>query len=146
MAHFFTSIDCQATPEVAFDYLSDFANAAEWDPTVTRVEGEAPGVGARFRVFLGSAGLESSLDYRTLRFEPGRHLTFQAETPILRSLDTIDLEPTRSGCRVHYDADLRFFGAAKLIDLPAHWAFQISGRRSVAGLERALRQLRPSAH
>lgn len=141
MAHYVTSIECAASPEAAFRYLADFSNAAEWDPTVTRVDGDAVGVGARFRVYLGAPGLETTLDYETTRFEPGRLVEFRAQTPWLRSLDVIEFHPTNHGCRVDYDADLRLLGLAKWVDLPAHWAFQVSGRRSVAGLEKALAAL-----
>ena len=141
MAHFVASIRCQATPERVFAYLADFRHAADWDPSVTRVEGEDPALGARARVFLGTRWAETCLDYRTTRYEPNRHVAFRAESPLFRSLDTIDLEAEDGGCLVRYDADLRLHGLARLIDLPTHLTFQISGARSLAGLERALARL-----
>ena len=145
MAHFRTSIDSPASAEAAFDYLADFSNAERWDPTVSRADrttSKPIGEGARFEVCLGSPAGEVQLDYRITRFEPNRCIVFEAETKILRSLDTIEIESRGEGCRVHYDADLRPRGLAYVFDLPIHLAFQVSGARSVKGLERALAKLR----
>ena len=144
MAHFLASVDCPGSPEDVFRYVADFRNAAHWDPTVTRVEGEEPGLGAHVQVFLGIGAYEWQLDYETRLFEPSRRVVFQAETSLLRSLDTIEVEKTEHGCRVHYDADIRLLGLASLFELPTHWGFQISGRRSLAGLERALQSIKGS--
>jgi hypothetical protein len=145
LAHFKTCIETSASAEDAFDYLADFSNAAHWDPSVTRAEMTSPapvGLGSRFEIFLGlPGGREARLDYRITRYEPGRCLVFEADTRWLRSLDTIEIERRAHGCRVHYDADLRPRGAAYLLDLPIHLAFQVSGARSVEGLEHALGEL-----
>ena len=144
MAHFTATIDCTVSCEAAFTYMADFSNAALWDPTVTRVTRESAGevgLGTRFKVFLGMGPAEVSLKYETKRFEPNQCLVFEANTPLLRSLDTIQLEAYRQGCRLHYDADVRLRGAASLFDLPTHLAFQVSGRRSLAGLKAALAEI-----
>jgi len=144
VAHYRATIDCAGDPKSVFEYMADFSNAALWDPTVTRVETDPSrelGVGSRFEVFLGTRLAELRIDYETTRYEPDRCVVFVATTDVFRSLDTIEIEATRSGCRVHYDADLRFFGPAKLLDLPAHLAFQLSGRRSLDGLERSLSKI-----
>jgi len=145
VAHFRKSIDTPASPEAAFEYLADFSNAERWDPTVSSADLLTPlpiGVGARFEVRLGSPAGDITLDYRLTRFEPNTCVVFEAKTKYLRSLDTIEIEPRANGCRVYYDADLRPRGAAYLLDLPIHLAFQVSGARSVKGLERALARLR----
>ena len=124
--------------------MADFSNAADWDPTVTRVTRDSAGevgLGTHFEVFLGMGPAEVSLKYETKRFEPNQCLVFEANTTLLRSLDTIQLEVYRRGCRLHYDADIRLRGVASLFDLPTHLAFQISGRRSLAGLEASLAEL-----
>jgi len=144
LAHFATSIDCRASADSVFEYMADFSNAERWDPTVSRANLLTPrpiGEGARFEILLKLPIGESRLEYRITRFEPSRCVMFEAETPFLRSLDTIEIEPRGVGSRVRYDADLRPRGAAYLLDLPIHLAFQISAARSVMGLERALAML-----
>lgn len=141
MAHFTTTIDTGVSAETAFSYLADFSNTAEWDPTVSRARLLTPlpiGEGARFEVVLSLAGRELSFEYQITRFEPNRCVVLDSTTPRLRSVDTIHIESTSTGCRVRYDADLRPLGVAYLIDLPLHLLFQISGARSARGLATAL--------
>lgn len=134
MAHFRTSIETDASAQAAFDYLSDFSNTRHWDPTVEGARTLTPGPigeGTRFEVRLARPGGSLRFEYIITRFEPSRRLVLEAQTKLLRSLDTIEIEPLAHGCRVRYDADLRLRGAAYLFDLPVHLAFQISGARSV---------------
>lgn len=144
MAHFVGNLNCKATAEAVFDCMSDFSNAADWDPTVTRVATDGSGgigLGARFEVFLGTALQEVGLRYEITQFEPNRYILFEAHSDFIRSRDTIKIETTKTGCNLDYDADLRLLGPAALLDLPVHLAFQLSGRRSLGGLEKALDDL-----
>lgn len=144
MAHFCTTFESTAEPAAACRYIADFSNTAAWDPTVVRARTLSPEPvceGSRFEVVLGLAGREIVFDYRLRRLEPDRLIVLECENDWLRSLDTIEIEPTAGGCRVRYDADLRPRGAAYLLDLPLHLAFQVSGARSAQGLQRALGRL-----
>jgi hypothetical protein len=144
MAHYTTTIETTASAETSFAYLADFSNTEAWDPTVSRARKLTPdpiGEGALFELFLTLAGRDLRFEYRITRHVPDRLVVLEAETALLRSLDTIEIESRPSGCRVHYDADLRLRGATHLLDLPVHLAFQISGSRSAQGLERALDKL-----
>lgn len=144
VAHFRTTINTRASARKAFEYVADFSNARLWDPSVSagrRLDTKPLGEGSRFEIELKAPGRPLVFDYEILRYEPHRLVTLCANTPMLRSLDTIEIEPTRSGCRVHYDADLRPRGAYYLLDLPLHLAFQVSGNRSAQGLARALDRL-----
>ncbi len=145
MAHFTTTFDSPASPATAFAYVADFSNVEAWDPTVSRSRllTEKPvRLGSRFEVLLPIAGRELRLEYEITRYSPDRIVVLEAETEWLRSLDTIEVEPySGGGCRVRYDADLRPFGPAYLLDLPLHLAFQLSGERSARGLEQALEEL-----
>ena len=141
MAHFTTTLETKARAVDAFSYLADFANARHWDPTVTHARriGRRPiGEGSRFEIELGTRLRPIRLSYTLTRYEPYRLIMLEAETSFFRSLDTIEIEEQSSGARVHYDADLRPYGAVVLFDLPMHLAFQLSGRRSARGLARAL--------
>lgn len=145
MAHFQTTLDTPASPKLAFEYLADFSNARLWDPGVSagrRLDAGPIGEGSRFEIELDLAGTTSTFEYVILHHEPDRRLVLQAETPRIRSLDTITIEPRRDGgSRVGYDADLRAKGALHALDLPLHLAFQVIGARAARGLERALAKL-----
>ena len=141
MAHFTTTLETRARAVDVFSYLADFSNARHWDPTVTnarRVGRRAIGEGSRFEIELGMQLRPIRLTYTLTRYEPYRLIMLEADTPLFRSLDTIEIEEQSSGARVHYDADLRPHGAIVLLDLPMHLLFQLSGRRSAHGLARAL--------
>jgi hypothetical protein len=152
MAHFETRVRTRASVDDAFAYLSDFANAAHWDPFVARVERDGRGAirrGARFVItMVGLPGTRPACFHYTLtRFERNKVLEFTSETASLRSHDRITFEPASDGegCVVHYDADLRPRGVWVLADLPLHLGFQLSGNLSAAGLRRALDALAEGA-
>ena len=144
MAFFETTIQTDTDVSTAFAYLSDFANAAEWDPFVAEAERVGRGAirrGARFQVTMRSLPGQTPLrlDYTLTQFERDKRIAFTAESDAFRSHDVITFEPSDDGgCTVHYDADLRPRGAWFLFDLPLHLAFQLSGRGSAAGLQRGL--------
>jgi dehydrogenase/reductase SDR family protein 12 len=145
VAYFRTSITTRASAELAFEYLADFSNAELWDPSVSSARRLSPGpieVGARFEVLLGLPTGDARLEYGLEECDRHERLVFVAHTNWLRSYDTIRFEPRSDGCRIQYDADLRLFGAAYALDGPVHLGFQMSGARSVRGLERALALLR----
>lgn len=144
MAYFETTIETTADAVAAFRYLADFSNAASWDPGVSeahRLDEGAIGAGARFRVDLALGPRSVPLHYTLDRFEPDHLLVFRSDDGWFRSLDTITIEPTATGSRIHYDADLRFEGLGFLLDPLVHVAFQVSGQRSADGLRRALDRL-----
>lgn len=144
MAHFTTTLESKASAETVFAYLADFSNTQHWDPSVSeaRLLSDPPiAEGSRFEVRLPLLGRELVFEYRITHFDPPRRIVLESELELLRSLDTIEIETMPFGCRLRYDADLRPRGAAYLLDLPLHFAFQISGARSAQGLERALARL-----
>ena len=56
--------------------------------------------------------------------------------------DTVLVEPCRGGCRVTWDADIRFVGLLRLLDPVFAWLFAGSVRSAVANLCRELTTLR----
>ncbi len=144
MAHFTTTLSSPASAQSTFDYIADFSNVADWDPTVrssAQVGRKPIGVGSRFKVTMDTPVRPFVFDYEIILYEPNHLITFRAETETLRSLDTIQVEKQSRGCRVHYDADLRLRRGLYLFDFAAHIAFQFSGRSSARGLELALRKI-----
>jgi carbon monoxide dehydrogenase subunit G len=142
MAHYRTTIQSKKSQEVTFEYLTDFANAREWDPGVVEGEnltGQPIGPGSRFRLVSRFLGRRIPLEYRIVAFEPPGRVVFQADQAAVWSTDEIRFVPDGGGTSVTYDADLRLKGAlGRLIDPLLGLAFRRIGNRAAAGLGKAL--------
>ena len=142
MARYRTTVESTKTPEEAFDYLADFANAREWDPGVVEGEnltGRPLGKGSRFRLVSRFAGRRVPLEYQILAFDrPGR-VVFQADQTAVRSTDEIRFDAAGDGTAVTYEAELQLKGlVGKLLDPLLGLAFRRIGDRATAGLREAL--------
>ena len=137
-------IDTTAAPAAAFPFLSDFNNLPAWDPTIVRVEQLTAGcvrVKTRFRVTLRFLGVESALDYRVEEYKPNRRAVLVGTAATVTAADTVLIEPRRGGCRVTWDADIRFAGPLRLFDPLFAWLFACSVRSAIANLRRELGKL-----
>jgi carbon monoxide dehydrogenase subunit G len=113
MARYKATVDTPHSPDEVFAYLSDFANAQEWDPGTVRSErlGEGPlGEGTEFRLLASFLARKTTLIYRIVEYDPPTAVTFRGENASAVSLDRITFEPSDGGTRVTYDADLTLKG------------------------------------
>ena len=143
MAHYRTTIESTWSPHDAFEYLSDFSNTREWDPSVARARkvGDEPvGDGSAFLVVTRFRGREIELEYRIAEYRPDRRVVLKAETARLHSVDEITFEPADAGggTRVTYDAALTLKGAYRLADPLLQRAFHRLGDAAADGLAREL--------
>ena len=139
MASYRGTIPSVRTAEAAFDYMADFANAAEWDPTVVRTERRAPaGPDGEFLIVVRFAGRENEFVYHTVRYERPELVVLRAENSSVISEDTITVRPTASGSELTYAADLRPKGAMRLADPILALLFRRLGDNAAAGLRREL--------
>lgn len=148
MAHYRASIDCEQPLEEVFAYLSDFSTTSEWDPGVIeaeRLNGQAVGDGAEFRLVAEFLGRNTELVYRTVEYDMPKSVTFRGENATVVSLDRITFESTAGGTRVTYDADLALKGALRIADPLLRLAFNRVGARALAGLRRTLGATSPTA-
>ncbi len=110
------TVETSAAPDVAFAYLADFENAAQWDSgTVScrRVSGEG-GPGTVYRNVSRFAGREVELDYLVeTRQAPTFVIVGQNSTTT--SHDTIEVHPQGSGSVVVYTAVFTFRGVARFL-------------------------------
>ncbi len=143
MPRYRTSVTTSRRPEDAFEYMASFDNVAEWDPGVVHAErigsGEL-GAGSRFRVVVSSAGRKLPLEYRITEFDPPRLVVLVAQTPTLRSLDRITVEPAPGGATVTYDANLELLGLLRIFNPALALVFNRTGDRAAAGLRRELQK------
>ncbi len=132
----------------AFAYMSDFANAQSWDPSVVsahRVQGGEVAVDAEFDLTVRFAGREQGLRYRVTSLEPPRSVTFTATTGALWSMDTLTFEPRADGCVMTYRAELRFRGVAAMANPLLGLLFRRRGDRARDSLREILGSPRAAA-
>jgi len=141
MATYVTTIESSLPADNAFAYMADFANAREWDPSVSeaRPVGDGPlGVGSAFDLVARFAGRDVPLRYTIVAYEAPRRVVLEAQRPGFVSRDTITIEPAESGSTVHYDAVLAFSGIGRLFDPLMQRIFDRVGARATTGITAAL--------
>ncbi|MCA9771262.1 MAG: SDR family NAD(P)-dependent oxidoreductase [Myxococcales bacterium] len=141
MAHLRRNLVVPTPIAQAFDYLADFSTTAEWDPGISQARriGEGPvGLGTRFRVLSEFLGREVELIYAIAEYDPPRRVVLKGGNDEIRSIDTITFKATGEGTRITYDARLTLKGVQRLADPGLQIAFEVIGRRAMAGLKQAL--------
>lgn len=135
------TVESARSPEDTFDYMAEFANITEWDPTAAearRLDDGDPGPGSRFFVRVHWLGRDLPLTYEMVEFDRPRRLVVRAENSTSVSEDTVTVEPTETGARLVYDAEVRLKGAARVFDPLFGLAFGRLGDNAAAGLRRVL--------
>ena len=134
-------IETPMAPEAAFAFIADFANAMHWDPgTITseRIDDGPVGVGARYRLGVRLGGRVAPMEYRISAFEPPHRVRLVGEGSGVSAVDEIRFEPTGTGTRIDYTADIRLGGVLRLIQPFLGRAFAKLGRDALAGMQRTL--------
>ena len=137
MASYRASVETSLPIQEAFAYLSDFANAAEWDPGVVqaqRLDQGQIGEGSRFRLVARFMGRDNELIYTITEFSAPDVVRFRGESPTVISDDRLSFETIAGGTRLTYDAQLTLKGALRLADPLLALAFKPVGDRALAGL------------
>ncbi len=136
-------IETTLTPDRAFAFVADFANAEAWDPGVVssiRADDGPLGVGARYHLNVRMAGREAPMEYTVTAWEPDRRVVLSGSGSGVVAVDEIRFEPTPSGTRIDYTADIRFRGLMRLAAPFAGGAFARIARDARDGMQRALDQ------
>lgn len=141
MARFVGRISSTKSPDEVFDYMAMFSNVTEWDPTAAEahsIDGDAPGLGARFHVLVKWLGREIPLEYTTTEYKRPERVVLRAENSSTISLDTITVSPTAAGCEMSYDAQVTLKGALRILDPLFGLAFRRLGENAARGLRQQL--------
>ena len=96
MARYRGTVISTRTAEDTFDYLADFANAAEWDPGTagaTRLDAGDIGLGSTFRLEVRIGSRTTPLDYRIVAFDRPNRVVLLGESDTIRSEDTVTVVP-----------------------------------------------------
>jgi NAD(P)-dependent dehydrogenase (short-subunit alcohol dehydrogenase family) len=142
MARYRGTVISTRPARATFEYMADFANAAEWDPgtaSAERLDGGPVGLGSAFRLEVRIGSRTTPLDYRVVAYDHPRRVVLLGESDTIRSEDTVTVVPAADGGSVvTYDADLtlkgRFAPANPFLGL----FFDRIGDKGVAGLRRTL--------
>ncbi len=141
MAHYVTSIESALPQAEAFAYMTDFANARVWDPSVSQARrvGMAPiGIGSAFDLVARFGRRDVSLRYEIVEYDAPRRVVLEAQRPGFVSRDTITVEPAGEGSIVRYDATLAFAGLGRLFDPIMQRIFNRVGAAATLGMQTAL--------
>jgi carbon monoxide dehydrogenase subunit G len=128
-------------PDEAFAFVADFANAQHWDPGVAsseRLDAGPVGLGARYRLGVRMRGRVAPMEYRITVYEPSRRVVLTGEGSGVSAVDEIRFEPTASGARIDYTADIRLGGWMRLVEPFAGGAFRKIAADALGGMQRAL--------
>lgn len=134
-------IQVSAPQEEAFAYVAEFAHAADWDPGV--VEGKKVGdapvrEGTEFEIVALFRGKRLPFHYRVTTFEPSRRLVLSGEGEKASSVDEITFDPSGSGTRLAYVADIRLKGVARLAEPLLSPMMNRMADEALAGLQSVL--------
>jgi len=128
----------------AFAFVADFANAERWDPGVATSEqtgGDAPAVGARYRLGVRMGNRVAPMEYVITHLDSPRRVVLAGTGSGVSAIDDISFEPTATGTRIEYMADIRLRGVLRLLAPFAGGAFRRIAQNARAGMERTLDEL-----
>lgn len=135
------TVAVRRAPGETFDYLSEFANTAEWDPGIAESRKLTDGpvrVGTEYDVVAVFRGNRQPFRYRVTELEPGRRVALAGESAQATSVDAIEVEPDGSGSRVHYSAEIKLKGLRRVAEPFLRGTLEETGREALAGLKRTL--------
>ena len=141
MARFLEVIDVPVSVDQAFDYMADFRNTADWDPSVSSAEqtaGSGIGPGSSFRLAFQFLGSTLDLTYTIRDYEPPHRVVLAGGNESLRSIDEITFAPREGGTRITYEARLELRGLRALAQPLLDCVFPWLARGAARGLRRAL--------
>lgn len=119
-----------------YDYVVDFSNLAEWDPTFERSERRSPGTdlqeGTRFEVVATVAGKEVHITYEITQADRPNSATLRGEGDGFVSVDRISLAPVDEGTELTWEATVD--ADAPIIDTLATPIFKAVAKAAISGL------------
>jgi Polyketide cyclase / dehydrase and lipid transport len=145
MPRYHDAISTHLSAAAAFEDLSHFDRASEWDPGVVQGSMLTPapnGLGSRFALQVRFLGRTIWMEYEVVEFVPGERIVLEAETPYVRSRDTMSFESSGIDAPhqtvVTYDAVLEPKGAVRIASPLLALAFRRIGDRASVGLRERL--------
>lgn len=145
MTRLHETLDTKLSIEDAFAFVSDFANAAAWDPgtiSAHRIGGGPVGVGTRYQLQVRMGPRIAPMEYRITEHVPCALVVLEGRGSNVTARDEIGFTALPdSGTRVDYVADIRLGGLLGLLQPFAGGAFRKIGREAREGMQRTLDSL-----
>ena len=141
MTRLHETIETPLAIDETFAFIADFANSQHWDPGVAtseRIDPGPVGTGARFKLGVRMRGRVAPMEYRITTYEPPRRVILTGEGSNVSAVDEIRFEPSPTGTRIDYTADIRLTGWMRLVAPFAGGAFEKIARDALGGMQRAL--------
>ncbi|MGB0964745.1 MAG: SRPBCC family protein [Litorivicinus sp.] len=116
---FVENFEVRVPPGQALDYISDFANLAQWDASVTDVRfapDQVFGVGAKYEVDLVFAGRPQTMNYHVRQYVAGEYAELVGTNEGSTAIDRITVKEHPNGARVTYEADIKIHGPFRFLD------------------------------
>ncbi len=147
MTRLHEQIETDLPLETSFDFVADFANAARWDPGVARSVGLDEGplrLGSRFALDVRMGRRIAPMTYHVSVLDRPHRVVLVGAGSGVDAVDEIVFEPTASGTRIRYTADIRLRGLLRLAQPFLSGAFTRIGRNAATGMRRTLADLATS--
>ena len=129
-----------------FSYVSNFRNAAQWDPGVaeSRKTCAGPiGVGTVFELRVSFGPRSIPMEYTIREFDRPRRVLLEGKGDSVHALDDIGFAATPRGTRITYTADISLLGTFGVFEPLLKGALDRVGKRAVRGLHAALSEELP---
>jgi len=124
-----------------FDYLADFSQIADWDPSVLSAKKISSGAiqqGTKFDLLLKSAGRKLPMAYELIDYQPYHSLTFLGKANGFTATDRISFQAINDSTQITWQADLEFTGLLQYFIPIMRNSLLKLGKESMAGLAQAL--------
>lgn len=133
--------------EPTFDFVADFANAERWDPGVfrsTRLDDGPLRQGSRFALDVRLGQRIAPMTYEVSALERPHRVVLVGTGSGVDAVDEIVFEPSGSGTRISYTADIRLRGLLRVAQPFLASAFAKIGEDAATGMHRTLADLAAS--
>lgn len=150
MARYETVLHIARSVEATFDFVSDFRNAAHWDPrtyAVSKTPDGPIGVGTRFMLTGGMVKEETlrwlrippsvggmALPYDVVLFERPHQFILEGKSGAFRYWDHLEFAPDGDGTALRYEAELAFRGPLRVGEPLLAMVFQRIGDEATRDL------------
>lgn len=141
MARLHETLETTLPRAEAFAFVADFANAERWDPGVAWSRSLTPGLpvmGSAYELGVRMGRRVAPMEYRVALIQPDERVVLTGNGANVAAVDDIRFEPTSTGTRIDYSADIQLTGWLRLVAPFAGRAFAAIARNARDGMQRTL--------
>jgi hypothetical protein len=141
MARYVATVNSSKSVVEAFAYMADVRNFKDWDRSISKVElieGDQPGLGAKYDIHIKSGKNGMVLTYTTTEFNVPHSMLIKGRNSRFTSVDLITIEADGAGSKVTYDATLTLNGVLGVFNPFLGRVFNKVGDGAIKGLRKVL--------